>query len=166
MGRYLLTATLRADGASNFDPDHRWGYFPSVSAGWRFSDEAFMQNMNTVFSNGKLRVSYGQTGNSNVGNRTMDLFYTGFNNVFGNTSYTGVYASQLGNPQLTWETTKEFNVGLDLGFFNNRLSTTVEYFNRIISDLLVKEKSLPSYNEVTTIASNIGEQKVRVLSLH
>ena len=159
LGRYLLTATLRADGASNFDPDHRWGYFPSVSAGWRFSDEAFMQSMNTVLSNGKLRVSYGQTGNSNVGNRTMDLFYTGFNNVFGNASYTGVYASQLGNPLLTWETTKEFNVGLDLGFFDNRLSTTVEYFNRTISDLLVKEKSLPSYNEVTTIASNIGETK-------
>ncbi len=159
LDRYLLTLTLRADGASNFDPDNRWGYFPSVSAGWRFSDEPFMQSINETISNGKLRFSYGQTGNSNVGNRTMDLFGTGYNNVFGNTSFTGVYASQLGNPLLTWETTKEFNVGIDLGFFNNRISTTMEYFNRTISDLLVTDKSLPSYNEVTTIASNIGETK-------
>lgn len=159
LSRYLLTLTLRADGASNFDPENRWGYFPSVSAGWRFSDEPFMGNLQDIVSNGKLRFSYGQTGNSNVGNRTLSLYNTGYNTVFGNTAYTGVYASQLGNPLLTWETTKEFNVGLDLGFFNNRISTTFEYFNRTISDLLVKNKSLPSYNEVTSIASNIGETK-------
>ena len=159
LGRYLLTLTLRADGASNFDPDNRWGYFPSVSAGWRFSDEAFMQGFNEVMSNGKLRVSYGQTGNSNVGNRAMDLYGTGYNNVFGDNPYTGVYASQLGNSLLTWETTSEFNIGLDLGFINNRISTTLEYFNRTISDLLVKEKSLPSYNEISTIAGNIGKTK-------
>lgn len=159
LGRYLLTATLRADGASNFDPEHRWGFFPSVSIGWRFSDEPFMKKASETLSNGKLRISYGQTGNSNVGNRTLDLYNTGYNNVFGNTSYIGVYASQLGNPMLTWETTSEFNIGLDLGFFNNRISTTIEYFNRTISDLLVKEKSLPSYNEVDKIAGNIGETK-------
>lgn len=159
LGRYLLTLTLRADGASNFDPDNRWGYFPSVSAGWRFSDEAFMQRFSETMSNGKLRVSYGQTGNSNVGNRTMDLFGPAYNNVFGNIAYTGVHASQLGNPLLTWETTSEFNIGLDLGFIDNRISTTLEYFNRTISDLLVKEKSLPSYNEITKIAANIGETK-------
>lgn len=159
LSRYLLTLTMRADGASNFDPDNRWGFFPSVSAGWRFSDEPFMASLNDVVSNGKLRISYGQTGNSNVGNRTMNLYNTGYNNVFGNTIHTGVLASQLGNPNLTWETTKEFNVGLDLGFINNRISLSMEYFNRTISDLLVKEKSLPSYNEVTSIASNIGETK-------
>lgn len=159
LGRYLLTVTLRADGASNFDPNNRWGYFPSVSAGWRFSDESFMQSFNDILSNGKLRFSYGQTGNSNVGNRTLDLYYTGYNNVFGNTSYTGVYASQLGNPMLTWETTSEYNIGLDLGFLSNRISTTLEYFNRTISDLLVSNKSLPSYNEISSIASNIGETK-------
>lgn len=165
LGRYLLTATVRADGASNFDPDHRWGYFPSVSMGWRFSDEPFMQKASEWLSNGKLRLSYGQTGNSNVGNRTLSLFNTGYSNVFGNTSYTGVFASQLGNPRLTWETTKEFNIGLDLGFFNNRISTTIEYFNRTISDLLVKEKALPSYNEVTQIASNIGATQSQGLEL-
>lgn len=159
LGRYLLTLTLRADGASNFDPDNRWGYFPSVSAGWRFSDETFMQGFSETMSNGKLRVSYGQTGNSNVGNRAMNLFGTGYNKVFGDKAYTGVYASQLGNSLLTWETTGEFNIGLDLGFINNRISATLEYFNRTISDLLVKEKSLPSYNEITFIAANIGKTK-------
>ncbi|MFV0505193.1 MAG: SusC/RagA family TonB-linked outer membrane protein [Bacteroidales bacterium] len=157
LGRYLMTLTLRADGASNFAKGNRWGYFPSASVGWRFSDEDFMQGLNPTLSNGKLRLSYGETGNSNVGNRTMDLYDTGYNNVFANSSYIGIYASQLGNPFLTWETTKEFNVGLDLGFLNNRISTTFEYFNRTISDLLVTNKSLPSYNEITTIASNIGE---------
>lgn len=164
-GKYLMTATLRTDGASNFDPDHRWGYFPSVSLGWRFSDEEFMSKFSDVLSNGKLRASYGQTGNSNVGNRTMDLFYTGYNNIFGNTSYTGVYASQLGNPMLTWETTSEWNVGLELGFLNNRISTTIEYYNRTISDLLVTNKSLPSYNEITSIASNIGATQSQGLEL-
>lgn len=159
LGRYLLTATIRADGASNFDPDHRWGFFPSASIGWRFSDEAFMNNFRDIVSNGKLRLSYGQTGNSNIGNRTLSYYATGYNNVFGETGVMGVYASQLGNPNLTWETTSEFNIGLDLGFFNNRISATIEYFNRIISDLLVKEKSLPSYNEVTSIAANIGKTK-------
>lgn len=159
LGRYLFTATVRADGASNFDPDHRWGYFPSASMGWRFSDESFMSNFTNTLSNGKLRVSYGQTGNSNIGNRTLSYYAPGFNNAFGNSGFSGVYASQLGNPNLTWETTSEFNIGLDLGFFNNRVSATIEYFNREISDLLVKEKSLPSYNEVTKIASNIGKTK-------
>ena len=161
LGRYLLTATLRADGASNFAPDHRWGYFPSVSAGWRFSDEPFMRNLTDVVSNGKLRVSYGQTGNYNVGYRIMDYYNVGgdYKWAFGNknTLYQGAYVSQLGNPFLTWETTSEFNIGLDLGFFNNRISTSIEYFNRTISDLLNKEKTLPSYNEVNKIASNIGK---------
>ncbi|MDR1666743.1 MAG: SusC/RagA family TonB-linked outer membrane protein, partial [Bacteroidales bacterium] len=74
LGRYLLTATVRADGDSDFNPDYRWGYFPSASLGWRFSDEAFMQPFAAWLSNGKLRVSYGQTGNSNVGNRILDTY--------------------------------------------------------------------------------------------
>lgn len=165
LGKYLVTATLRADGASNFDPAHRWGYFPSLSLGWRFSDEEFMKNYSRVLSNGKLRASYGQTGNSNVGNRVLDFFQTGYNNVFGNTAHTGVVASQLGNPNLTWETTSEFNIGLELGFFRNRISATIEYYNRTISDLLVTGKSLPSYNEISTIAANIGATQSRGLEL-
>ncbi len=158
MGKYLLTATVRADGASNFNPDNRWGYFPSVSAGWRFSDESFMKPFSHILSNGKLRAGYGQTGNSNVGNRVKDTYRTDWRNyVFGESGYMGVYAGQLGNPKLTWETTSEFNIGLDLGFLNNRINASMEYYDRTISDLLVKEKSLPSYNEINVIAANIGK---------
>jgi TonB-linked SusC/RagA family outer membrane protein len=159
MGKYLLTATLRADGASNFDPDYRWGYFPSASLGWRFSDEAFMSSLSSVLSNGKLRAGYGQTGNSNVGDRINDTYYatSSWGSLFGNSYSIGARANQLGNPRLKWETTTELNIGLDLGFFNNRISTSLEYYDRTISDLLVLSKTLLSYNEITTIAANIGK---------
>jgi TonB-linked SusC/RagA family outer membrane protein len=157
MGKYLLTATLRADGASNFNPDYRWGYFPSASLGWRFSDESFMKSLSGILSNGKLRGGYGQTGNSNVGNRILDTYGVGTSYVFGSTGYTGIVAKQLGNPKLTWETTSEFNIGLDLGFLNNRINASLEYYDRTISDLLVEEKTLLSYNEITKIAANVGK---------
>jgi TonB-linked SusC/RagA family outer membrane protein len=156
LDRYLLTATIRTDGASNFNPDHRWGYFPSVSVGWRFVEESFMQSLASVFSNGKIRLSYGQTGNSNIGNRTMDFYNKTSTILFGDSPNIGIRATQFGNPFLTWETTTETNVGLDLGFFDNRISLTAEYFDRTISDLLVSGKSLPHYNELTSTAANIG----------
>ena len=154
--RYLLTATLRADGASNFAENNRWGYFPSVALGWRFTEEEFMKPMTSVLSNGKLRVSFGQTGNSNIGNRAISYYQTGNNNEFGGTESIGVYLSQMGNPDLKWETTTEWNVGLDLGFFNNRLNVTAEYFRKVVSDLLA-ERSLLTFNEADKIAANIGK---------
>ena len=154
--RYLVAASLRADGSSNFAEGNRWGYFPSVSLGWRFSEENFMQSLQDVISNGKLRLSYGQTGNSNVGNRAMSFYGVGYNNVFGSTSVKGVYLTQLGNPDLTWETSKEWNLGLDLGFFNNRINMTAEYFHRNVSNLLAT-RPLLSYNEVSSIVANSGE---------
>ena len=154
--RYLVAASLRADGSSNFAEGNRWGYFPSVSVGWRFSEENFMQSLQDVISNGKLRLSYGQTGNSNVGNRAMSFYGVGYNNVFGSTSVKGVYLTQLGNPDLTWETSKEWNLGLDLGFFNNRINMTAEYFHRNVSNLLAT-RPLLSYNEVSSIVANSGE---------
>lgn len=154
--RYLLTATLRADGASNFAKNNRWGYFPSVALGWRFTEEEFMKPLSTVISNGKLRLSYGQTGNSNIGNKAISYYQTGYNNEFGGTESVGVYLGQMGNPDLKWETTTEWNVGLDLGFFNNRLNVTAEYFHKVVSDLL-SERSLLSFQEVNKIAANIGQ---------
>jgi TonB-linked SusC/RagA family outer membrane protein len=165
LGRYLLTATMRADGASNFDPDYRWGYFPSASLGWRFSDEAFMQPFAKWFSNGKIRAGYGQTGNSNIGNRTMNTYApTEAGYDFGDTYYLGIGASQLGNPKLKWETTSELNIGLDLGFLNGRINLTAEYYDRIISDLLSEQKLL-SYNEIPSIAANIGKTQGRGFEL-
>lgn len=154
--RYLLTATMRADGASNFAKNNRWGYFPSVALGWRFTEEEFMQPLTSVLSNGKLRVSFGQTGNSNIGNRVISYYSTGNNNEFGGTEQVGVYLSQMGNVDLKWKTTTEWNVGVDLGFFKNRLNVTAEYFHKVVSDLL-SERSLLGFQEVSTIAANIGE---------
>ena len=154
--RYLLTATLRADGASNFAKNNRWGYFPSVAVGWRFTEEEFMQPLTNVLSSGKLRLSYGQTGNSNIGNKAISYYKTGYNNEFGGTESVGVYLNQMGNPDLKWETTTEWNLGLDMGFLNNRLNVTAEYFHRVVSDLL-SERTLLSYNEVDKISANIGE---------
>ena len=164
-GKYLLTATIRRDGASNFNPDYRWGTFPSVSLAWRFSDESFMSAISSVLSNGKLRAGYGQTGNSNVGNRTQDFFGTGGKYVFGNTGTIGVRVTSLGNSRITWETTSEWNIGLDLGFLNNRVNFTAEYYDRVVSDLLVTDKRLPSYYEITSIAGNIGATQGQGLEL-
>ena len=155
-GRYLLEATLRADAASNFAPENRWGYFPSVSAGWMISEENFMKGASKWLSMLKLRASYGQTGNSNVGYRIYDYYEVGKNSIIGGAESTGVYASDLGNKSITWETTTEFNLGVDFGIFNNRFKLAAEYFKRKITDLLRTDKPLPFYNEINTIAGNIG----------
>ena len=165
LGKYLLTATVRADGQSDFDPDYRWGYFPSVSAAWRFSDEEFMKSFSHILSNGKLRVSYGQTGNSNIGNYILSAYGVVSGWVFGNDGYMATAVTKLGNRKLTWETTSEFNIGLDLGFLNNRISVSMEYYNRIISDLLVSGKPLPSYNEINRMAANMGKTQGRGFEL-
>lgn len=161
--RYLLTATLRADGASNFAKNHKWGYFPSLALGWRFTEENFMKTLGWL-SNGKLRLSFGQTGNSNVGNKAISYYATGYDNEFGGTKHVGVYLAQQGNPDLKWETTTEWNAGLELGFFNNRISLTADYFHRVVSDLLNRQ-SLMSYHEVNSIMANVGKTQSRGLEL-
>lgn len=154
--RYLLTATLRADGSSNFASGERWGFFPSVAAGWRFTEEEFLAPLRNVLSNGKLRLSYGETGNSNVGDKAYSYYKVGNNNIFGNSMINGVYLSQLGNNVLTWETAREWNVGLDLGFLDGRVNVTAEYYHKVVSDLL-NEQTLLSYNEVNKIIANVGK---------
>jgi TonB-linked SusC/RagA family outer membrane protein len=163
--RYLLTATIRADGASNFNPDYRWGSFPSLSAGWRFVEEPFMEKAKSILSNGKLRAGWGQTGNSNVGNRTLDYYGNAGNYAFGDAGYKGIAVTELGNKSITWETTTEWNIGLDLGFVNNRINLSAEYYNRTISDLLVTNKALPMYYELTSIAGNIGKTQGQGIEL-
>jgi len=158
--RYTVEATLRADGASNFTPENRWGYFPSISMAWTASQEPLLKSQEAWLSNLKLRVSYGQTGNSNIGYHIQDFYSVGRNAIFGEseTEYPGVYASELGNAGLTWETTTEYNWGVDLGFLHDKITLTAEVFSRRISDLLSSKKLL-SYNEVSSIAANIGETK-------
>ena len=162
--RYLITATMRADGSSVFAANNRWGYFPSVAFAWRFTEEKFMSNIKDVLSSGKLRISYGQTGNASAMDGAITFYKTGYEKVFGGQKVPGVYLQQIGNPDLKWETTSEWNLGLDLGFWDGRFSITAEYFNRVISDLL-NTRSLMSYNEVTSISANVGKSQSKGFEL-
>lgn len=152
--RYLVAATFRGDASSKFAENHKWGFFPSMALAWRVSNEAFMQNQNIV-SDLKLRASFGQTGNSNIGNNALALYGTGRNYTYGEQVSVGVSQSQLANPNLKWETTTEFNLGLDFGFFKNRVVGSMEFFARRVSDLL-DTKKLMSYNPISSIIANIG----------
>jgi len=163
--RYLITATMRLDGASNFNKDHRWGYFPSISAGWRFIDEEFAQSLTKVLSNGKLRIGYGVTGKSNIGNAAISFYREGNSSLFGNeVESKGVYMAQLGNPKIKWEQNKELNIGLDLGFLNNRINLVAEYFNKVVDGWL-SQRSLQSYMIVSQVADNIGSTQSRGFEL-
>lgn len=161
--RYLLEANLRYDGSSRFSEDNRWGIFPSVSAGWRISEENFWKEskMADVFDNLKLRASFGVLGNQNIGvypyQQTYDL---GHNYPLGNpaTLVPGTYVSTYKNPDITWEKTAITNVGLDFGLFNGTLNGSVEYFYKYTSDILAPV-------EVTSIMGrSVGQSNVGAVS--
>ncbi|HVI45311.1 MAG TPA: TonB-dependent receptor [Chitinophaga sp.] len=157
--KYLLTASLRRDGSSKFAENKKYGWFPSVSGAWKISNEEFLRHSH-VISFLKLRASYGSTGNSNIGGSAFSYYSTGRNYVFGNTQNTGVYLNQVANPDLSWETAREVNLGLDFSLFNDRISGTFEYFNKVISNLL-SSRPLPSYFVVSAMAANIGKTQSR-----
>ncbi len=154
--RYLLTATMRADGSSDFAENNKWGYFPSVALAWRLDQEEFFKNVDKI-SNLKLRVSYGQTGNAGLGGNAISYFSNSWTPyVFGGVVNNGMRLQQLANPDLKWETTTELNLGVDFGMFNGRVTVAAEYYQRQVSDLL-SYRTLPSYLEVNTVAANIGK---------
>lgn len=140
--RYLLEANLRADGSSKFAPGHRWGYFPSVSAGWRISEEKFMQNTLLWLNQLKLRASYGSLGNNATTSYYMyqSLFATA-NYILNGNIAGGLAQTVLANPSLTWEKTYMTNIGLDFAFLNNRLSGSVDIYNKDTKGILI---SLPA----------------------
>lgn len=127
--RYNVTATLRADASSRFGPNNKWGYFPSFGANWIVSNEEFMNNV-TWLSNLKLRGSWGQSGNQEIPNGAYLTF------VRTNTPL-GTQVIRYGNPDLKWETTTQTNVGIDFGFFNNKLNFTADYFHKETEDILL-----------------------------
>ena len=158
LDRYVLTFTLRRDGSSYFAKNNKWGLFPSVSAAWRISEEDFMKQLQAI-SNLKIRVGYGATGNENVlGTNSMSLYTTGYNFLFGNGMNTGLMLTQIENPNLKWETDYTLNIGLDYGFFNQRINGSIEFFHRGVKNLL-DYQILPSNNAVGRVAANIGETK-------
>ena len=166
MDRYLLTATIRADGASVFAANHKWGYFPSVAAAWNISEENFMERIRPVLSLAKLRIGYGQTGNSGIGtggtNSTIDANANaayGASPAWNNqdkSQVVGVFQTRLANPDLKWETTTELNLGLDVALFKGRISGTFDVYRRVISDLL-NDKSLNAYLPISYVIANIGK---------
>ena len=154
-GKYIFQASIRRDGSSNFAENKKYGWFPSVSVGWKISNEQFMQNLKAI-SFLKVRASYGTTGNSNIGANAFPFYSAGSNYVFGEVQSTGVYQSQLANPELSWETAREINLGLDLGLFNDRISVTFEMFDKTISDLL-SYRPMSTFSVVGSVAANIGK---------
>jgi TonB-linked SusC/RagA family outer membrane protein len=160
--RYLLQATVRRDGSSAFGENNRWATFPSVSAAWRITEEQFMKNQH-VFDDLKLRVGYGVSGNS-LG---FDAFIarplygaTGwftYVNPDGSTSnYRMLGATRNANPDLKWESTSMFNIGIDFGFLHNRLSGTIEYYDKRTSDLIYDYPVSTNRYPYGTMTANVG----------
>lgn len=140
-GKYLLAANFRADASDRFVKKHRWGFFPSVNAGWRMSEESWIKdNAGDWLSNTKIRASWGILGNDNIPQYMYQSTYalSGLSHAFDNSSVgsTGAWIAILGNENLKWEEVNQTDIGLDLGFFNNRLTVTYDYYNRQTKDML------------------------------
>lgn len=161
--KYLLQATVRRDGSSTFGINNRWGTFPSVSAAWRITEENFMKNQD-VFDDLKLRIGYGVSGNS-LG---FDAFYS--RPIYGSTGwftyvdangtssqYRILGATRNSNPDLKWETTGMFNIGLDFGFLNNRLTGTIEYYDKRTSDLIFDYAVSTNRYPYGWMTANVGD---------
>lgn len=154
--RYSATLTIRRDGSSKFGPGKRYGNFPSAAAAWNIHNEQFMRGVSSV-STLKYRISYGVMGNDNIRNFAYLATTNNASYVFNNNVITGKTTDPTnpGNPFLQWETSKQFNTGLDFGFLKNRISGTVDYYNTNTSELLLTEK-LPSTTGATSVISNVG----------
>lgn len=139
--KYLFEMNLRADASSRFKRGNRWGVFPGFSAGWRLSEESFIKNLD-IFSNMKLRASWGQLGNQTIEgywpyltviNQSYDLSYN-----YGGSLAPGAAVTALVDEDITWETTSSLDIGLDLGFFNNKLNVETDYFSKKTTDIIVQ----------------------------
>ncbi len=156
--RYLLTATMRADASSNFGSNYRWGYFPSFAAAWRVTSERFMENTQNWLSNLKLRLGYGQVGNSNIGSYLYGSTMQAFSSAFG----TAYRMYNNANPDLKWEASVQYNAGIDLGLFDSRINLTVDAYYKTIKDLLLQPSVSPvlggsDYIDIQTPYMNIGK---------
>ncbi|RYF87234.1 MAG: SusC/RagA family TonB-linked outer membrane protein, partial [Chitinophagaceae bacterium] len=164
-GKYLLEGSYRYDGSSRLVPTDRWRFFPSVSAAWRISEENFMKGIGFI-NNLKIRGSWGKLGNSDALGYYdyLPLLSSGLTNtnvpslVFNNTRTQFIYQSIMASPDLTWETVRQSNIGIDLGLFNNRLSITGDYYVKMTTDLLARP-TLPNIIGVTPGYINTGKLK-------
>lgn len=165
--KYLLTATIRTDGASQFAEGHKWGYFPSVALGWRISEELFMNSTKKWLSNLKLRLSYGVSGNQGISPYQTQGSLTSTKYSFDNGEGLGMRPGELANKELSWEKTAVYNIGLDFSFFNNRINGNIELYKSKTTNLLLYRK-LPIITGFNQVLSNVGatENKGFELALH
>lgn len=153
--KYFVTASIRFDGSSKLAEGNKWGAFSSAALAWRISEENFMKNLSWL-SNLKLRLSFGQTGNDNVsayqtqGTISGAKYYS-----FGTNDVIGYVPNNLRNLELGWERTTEYNIGLDFGFLDNRISGSIEYYNRLTDDLIMN-KTLPVTLGYSSVKANVG----------
>ncbi len=156
-GKYLLTGTFRADGASKFAVNNKWARFPSFAAAWRLSDEEFFKQRFSAISELKLRASWGRTGSEGISAyQSLAAWSVGSPYVIGTTRFNnGANPSRNSNPNLKWETTEQTDYGFDMGLFDNRLSFTVDAYNKTTKDLLYS-KQVPYYTGYTDYVTNIG----------
>lgn len=155
--RYLLAANVRRDGSSKFAPEHRWGVFPSVSAGWRVSNEKFFESLQDVVSELKVRGSWGQLGNDKIPNYQ---YYSTLSSVesptLGGAAFTALAQNRMANTTIKWEVTTQTDIGIDLGFMNNRLLTSVDYYDKKTTDILVRVPLVSSYGVNVAPFQNAG----------
>lgn len=169
MDKYLLTLTAREDGSSKFMKGNRWGFFPAAAFGWRIYEEKFMESTHNWLSNLKLRLSYGTAGNNRIGDAMYETLYKAYSSTkyYGaggqqNPHYT-LNNDQLANPDLKWETTITRNIGLDFGFFNERISGSIDYYWNTVKDLLL-DVPITSIGYVS-MQQNIGQTSNRGIEL-
>lgn len=154
--KYLFSASLRADGSSKFGANNKWGYFPAASVAWRASEEEFIKNLK-VFSNLKVRLSYGTSGNNRIGNYgSLNLLSSSWMPSNGNTINTSMVSSQLSNPDLKWESLVSCNLGFDMGFLNQRLQVTLDLYKNTTKNLLLKS-NLPFTSGYAWRYENVGK---------
>lgn len=155
--KYLFTISGRADGSSRFGSNNKYAFFPSGSLAWRISEEEFMSNVE-VIDNLKLRLGYGVTGNSAIGSYRSLANLANATYIFGNSRVSGVSIGTLANPNLKWEKTRQFNIGLDINLFRNRINLIADYFHKYTVDLLL-DAPVPSTSGFTTVTKNIGNMR-------
>lgn len=157
--KYLFEGVIRRDGSSNFGPNYQYAVFPSVSAGWVFTYEPFMESTSNWLSFGKLRAGWGQNGNEAIGAfGYTSMMSLGYNAVVGDKVFSGVKPSGYVNHDLKWETSEQTNIGLDLRFLNNALSFSADYFHKKTKDMLL-DVPLPEYTGYYTMKANVGSVK-------
>lgn len=155
--KYLISATLRADGSSKFSKSHKWGIFPAVSAAWRLGEEDFIKRLN-IFSDLKFRIGYGLAGNNRIGSYNSLALFNSILTAMGSGLVPGYASSVIPNEDLKWEANKTFNVGFDFGFLEQRITVSPEFYINRSSDLLLNAK-LPLSSGYETMTVNAGETK-------